>query len=113
MTQTLREAVGTVLEGFTLPHDVRKILETAYFGTVTETSFDVMTDYPNGMTVRDLKAIVNALPDTNEHGENHEVWIAVDDDGSNQVKSVWPLNARYANGDKMTSADILLEARTK
>lgn len=28
---TLREAVAIVLEGFTLPDDVRKILETAYF----------------------------------------------------------------------------------
>ena len=27
----LKEAVGTVLEGWTLPHDVRKILETAYY----------------------------------------------------------------------------------
>jgi len=27
----LRDAVFTVLEGFTLPHDVRKILETAYY----------------------------------------------------------------------------------
>ena len=28
---TLREAVGLILEGWTLPDDVRKILETAYF----------------------------------------------------------------------------------
>jgi len=28
---TLREAVSIVLEGFTLPDDVRKILETAYY----------------------------------------------------------------------------------
>jgi hypothetical protein len=28
---SLRAAVFTVLEGFTLPHDVRKILETAYY----------------------------------------------------------------------------------
>lgn len=27
----LKKAVGTVLEGWTLPHDVRKILETAYY----------------------------------------------------------------------------------
>jgi hypothetical protein len=35
MNQSLEEAVFTVLEGFTLPHDVRKILETAYYRTVT------------------------------------------------------------------------------
>lgn len=30
-TITLKEAVGTVLEGWTLPDDVRKILEQAYW----------------------------------------------------------------------------------
>jgi hypothetical protein len=34
MIETLRSAVGVVLEGFTLPHDARKILETAYYGEV-------------------------------------------------------------------------------
>ena len=29
----LRDAVFTVIEGFTLPNDVRKILETAYYNT--------------------------------------------------------------------------------
>lgn len=33
MTQSLKEAVFLVLEGFTLPHDARKILETAYYTT--------------------------------------------------------------------------------
>jgi len=32
-TQSLKDAVFTVLEGFTLPHDVRKILEAAYYTT--------------------------------------------------------------------------------
>ncbi len=31
--RSLKEAVFLVLEGFTLPHDVRKILETAYYTT--------------------------------------------------------------------------------
>jgi hypothetical protein len=31
--QSLNDAVFTVLEGFTLPHDVRKILEAAYYTT--------------------------------------------------------------------------------
>jgi hypothetical protein len=33
VAQSLKDAVFTVLEGFTLPHDVRKILETAYYAT--------------------------------------------------------------------------------
>jgi hypothetical protein len=33
VAQSLKDAVFTVLEGFTLPHDVRKILETAYYTT--------------------------------------------------------------------------------
>jgi hypothetical protein len=31
VAQSLKDAVFTVLEGFTLPHDVRKILEAAYY----------------------------------------------------------------------------------
>ncbi len=31
VAQSLKDAVFTVLEGFTLPHDVRKILEASYY----------------------------------------------------------------------------------
>ena len=31
VAQSLKDAVFTVLEGFTLPHDVRKLLEAAYY----------------------------------------------------------------------------------
>jgi len=34
--QLLRDAVFTVLEGFTIPHDVRKILESAYYAALTQ-----------------------------------------------------------------------------
>ncbi len=36
VAQSLKDAVFTVLEGFTLPHEVRKILETAYYTTPPE-----------------------------------------------------------------------------
>lgn len=36
--RALREAVGNLLEGWTLPHDVRKYLETAYFNPAAITS---------------------------------------------------------------------------
>jgi len=36
LIEQMREAVFTVLEGFTIPHDVRKILETAYYAALTQ-----------------------------------------------------------------------------
>jgi hypothetical protein len=33
MAQSLKDAVFTVIEGFNIPPDVRKILETAYYAT--------------------------------------------------------------------------------
>lgn len=32
--ESLDKSVFTVLEGFTLPHEVRKILETAYYNSI-------------------------------------------------------------------------------
>jgi hypothetical protein len=48
VAQPLKEAVFTVLEGFTLPHDVRKILESAYFTTPPTT--------PAAYTAEDIAA---------------------------------------------------------
>jgi hypothetical protein len=113
MTDKLRDAVYTVLEGFTLPHDVRKILETAYYGSSPESSLAIMHQFPNGMTVRELKEVVKSWPETDEFGDDREVWMEVDDEGSNQVKSIMPLNAQYGDNLTITSADILFEAKTK
>jgi hypothetical protein len=33
VAQSLKDAVFTVIEGFNIPHDVRKILESAYYNT--------------------------------------------------------------------------------
>jgi hypothetical protein len=38
VAQSLKDAVFTVLEGFTLPHDVRKILESAYYNPPAQTA---------------------------------------------------------------------------
>jgi hypothetical protein len=47
---------------------------------------------------------LSVLPDTNEYGEDYEVWIGNQNDFlSNPVKSVWSLNMRE-NG-----CDIILE----
>ena len=48
--------------------------------------------FPNGMTVRELKALVKDMPETNIYGDEAEVWFTDKDGYSNQIKSVWPLN---------------------
>ncbi len=56
------------------------------------------------LTIRQLKEILSVLPDTNEYGENYEVWIGDKNSFlSNPVESVWPLN-KTDNG-----CDIILE----
>jgi hypothetical protein len=137
MTDKLRDAVFTVLEGFTLPVDVRKILETAYYDKHIDAGYDNCNEqgmlnpgeepasipfgtvqaFQNGMTVKALKAVVKDWPERDRFGGDREVWIEVDGLGSNQVTALWPLNAEYTAGvgrnTLMSSADVLLEAKTK
>jgi hypothetical protein len=42
--ESLRDAVFTVLEGFTLPHDVRKMLEAAYYTAPPKREWVGLTD---------------------------------------------------------------------
>lgn len=55
--------------------------------------------FPNGLTVRELKALIADWPETDHMGEDSEVWVETSEGLSNVVKKVWPLN----------SADILFE----
>lgn len=57
----------------------------------------------DALTIRQLKEILSVLPDTNEYGEDCEVWMSVGNNLSNVVKSVWSLNLRN------DSCDIILE----
>jgi len=57
----------------------------------------------DALTIRELKEILSVLPDTNEYGEDCEVWMSVGNNLSNVVKSVWSLNLRN------DSCDIILE----
>jgi hypothetical protein len=57
----------------------------------------------DALTIRKLKEILSVLPDSNEYGEDYEVWIGDGGSISNAVKSVWPLN-KTDNG-----CDIILE----
>ena len=58
----------------------------------------------DALTIRELKEILSVLPDTNEYGEDYEVWIGNENDFlSNPVRSVWSLNLRE------DGCDIILE----
>jgi hypothetical protein len=59
-------------------------------------------DFPNGLTVKQLKDLLAGWPDETESGEPTEVWIGSESGSSNQVRVIWPLN--LSNG----SADLLL-----
>ena len=49
----------------------------------------------DALTIRELKEILSVLPDTNEYGEDYEVWIGDKNSfTSNVVKSVWSLNLK-------------------
>jgi hypothetical protein len=58
----------------------------------------------DALTIKELKEILSVLSDTNEYGEDYEVWIGDKNSFlSKPVKSVWPLN-KTDNG-----CDIILE----
>jgi chaperonin cofactor prefoldin len=57
----------------------------------------------DALTIKQLKEILSVLPDTNEYGEDYEVWMSVGNNLSNVVKSVWSLNLRN------DGCDIILE----
>ena len=58
----------------------------------------------DALTIRELKEILSVLPDTNEYGEDYEVWIGDKNSfTSNVVKSVWSLDL------KDNGCDIILE----
>lgn len=67
----------------------------------------VMTEFANGMTVRELKEAIKNWPDVNEYtGEDCEVWIG-SNNTSNQCRLIVPLNMQINDGK--VSADVLLE----
>ena len=57
----------------------------------------------NGITIRQLKEYVKNLPETDEFGEDYEVWL---DDGafSNVCKEIWLLNKREDGQDLLLKA---------
>jgi hypothetical protein len=65
-------------------------------------------EFPNGMTVKELKEVIKQWPEVDEHtGEDCEVWITTGKNLSSPVICVYPLNLRMNNGK--ASYDILLD----
>ena len=54
----------------------------------------MMHNFPNGLTVKELKNAIKDWPEINVNGEPTEVWIETGLGLSSQVKVVWiiPLN---------------------
>jgi hypothetical protein len=48
----------------------------------------------NGITIKELKTLINSLPETDEYGDDYEIWIEnTDAEGlSNPVKTIMQLN---------------------
>lgn len=65
-------------------------------------------DFPNGMTVAELKEMVRDWPETDEFGEPCEVWLCDDQGFSNQVRMVTPLNWRQSEDKTKAWADLML-----
>jgi hypothetical protein len=46
----------------------------------------------NGITIKELKELVKDLPETDEYGEDFEVWIETGENLSSPCKEIWRLN---------------------
>jgi hypothetical protein len=66
-------------------------------------------DFPNGMTVSELKAMVRGWPETDEYGEPSEVWLCDSNGLSNPVIAATPLNMRRSEDGSKLWADFMLE----
>ncbi len=61
-------------------------------------------NFPNGLTVKELKELIKDWPETYENGEPTEVWIETAPGISNVVTKIVPLNFQE------NSADIIFES---
>jgi hypothetical protein len=68
----------------------------------------MIVQFPNGLTVKELKELIKDWPETDNIGDPTEVWV--EHNGfSNQVKSVSPLNAREDDETGHKWSDILFD----
>ena len=65
-------------------------------------------EFTNGMTIRQLKRIINNIPEANDdNGEEREVWLETGMGLSSPAKIVSMLNVR-TDGNGKDSSDILI-----
>ena len=111
MTEELLEGYNKEVFGDTPEEEHKITLEflIQFYRAFRNNPLGKMTDIrtqpfmADALTIRELKEILSVLPDTNEYGEDFEVWMSVGNNLSNVVKSVWSLNLRN------DGCDIILE----
>lgn len=54
-----------------------------------------VTYFNDGLTVAELRKLIEHWPDVDKDGEPYTVWISTGEGLSSMVKTVSPLNARY------------------
>lgn len=64
--------------------------------------------FPQGMTVKELKALVKDWPEEDENGEPTDVFIETGRGLSSAVTEVWMMNARVSEDEKNKWSDMLL-----
>lgn len=69
---------------------------------------NMIKQFTDGLTVRDLKRIIKDWPEEDENGELTEVWVGKHEGWSQMVIEVSSLNKRVSDGGKKW-ADIILE----
>lgn len=67
-----------------------------------------IAQYPSGMTVTELKALIKDWPETGDDGEPLGVWLGTPDGKSSPVFEVASLNTHTLENGTIV-ADILLE----
>lgn len=69
-------------------------------------------DFPNGMTVKELKALIADWPETNQYGEDTKVLISTQDSIDCTVHSSWCSEVRFnANGELVYDLSLDVEDR--
>ena len=79
------------------------------FGLRIKQMIHEMQFFKRGLTVKELRDILEDMPDTDADGIPTEVWLGSTDEDANSspCTAVWPLNV---SGDgKTRSCDLLLE----
>ena len=70
---------------------------------------DKVRFFPKGLTIRELKEIVDGMAEKDEEGRDYEVFIEVGVNRASKVTAVWPANKREAGMDLQLESDAFEE----